>query len=114
MASLQKVVFTIAQGAQDSNAIGPDQLRNCRSMAIFAPGVLTGIVSAEAGDTMPDAVDASSVNFVTIQSPPGTDVTVDADKATVFTVTPFPQFRLHSSIAEASARTFIAWLNIGE
>lgn len=114
MASMQKVVFTIAQGAQDSNEIGADQLRNCRAMSIIAPAVLTGVISAESGDTLPDAVDASTVNWVTIQSPPGTDVTIDADKATVFTVAPFPRFRLHSSITEASARTFIAWLSIGE
>ena len=109
MASLQKVIFTIPAAGQDSNEIGGDQLRNCRAMSVMAPATLTGTVTVESGDD-----DVSGANFATVQSPPGTDVTVAADKTTVFTVTPFPRFRLHSSIAEAADRTFIAWLSLGE
>lgn len=114
MASQQKVVFTIAQGAQDSNSIGGDQLRNARSMIIIAPDTLTGTITAQCGDKLPYEVEAASVAYADIQSPPGTDVTIEAGKATVFTVAPFPAFRLHSSIAEASARTFTAFVIVGE
>ena len=109
MASLQKVVFTIAPGATVSNEIGADELRSCRAMSIQAPDTLTGTVTATSGND-----DIDTATFATIQSPPGTDVALAADKTTVFTIAPFPRFRLKSSIAEASARTFTAWLSIGE
>jgi hypothetical protein len=114
MAGVQKVIFTIPINGTDSNDIGSDQLRNCRNMLIIAPGTLTGVVTAQAGDSFSYEVGGNVVNWADIQSPPGTDVTVVAGKATVFVVAPFPRFRLHSSLAESAARQFIAFLTIGE
>jgi hypothetical protein len=114
MASLQKVTLTIAQAATVSDEIGWNQLRNCRAMSIVAPETLTGTITAETADVAPDEVTGGSPTWVTVQSPPGTDVTIEAGKATVLTVTPFPRFRLKSAIAEAGPRTFVLWLQIGE
>jgi hypothetical protein len=114
MASLQKVTLTIAQSATTSDEIGWNQLRNCRALSIIAPAVLTGTITAETADLAPDEIGGGSPTWVTIQSPPGTDVTCEAGKATVLTVTPFARFRLKSAIAEAGPRTFVLWLQIGE
>lgn len=116
MASLQKAILTIANGATTSNALS-HELRNCRSLAIIAPAVLTGTVTAESADLFPNEIVASTPgveNWSTIQSPPGTDVAIAADKVTVLTAAPFPQFRLASSLAEAATRTFVVLIQIGE
>lgn len=116
MASLQKAILTIANAGTSSNALS-HELRNARALAIIAPDTLTGTVSVEAADLFPDEIVDSAVgvpSWTTVQSPPGTDVTIDAGKTTVLTATPFPQLRLTSSIAEAAERQFVVLVQIGE
>lgn len=104
-----KVVFlgtiSIPNGGTDSPVIDADLYGPFESITIMAPATLTGTVTVQVGTT--DA--ASGATFVTLQSPPGTDVAIAAGKA--FSITPpnFPQFRMHSSGAEAAQRDFNVW-----
>ena len=111
MASPQKIAtLVIANGAQDSNSITRDQFGNCRSLSfICQEAALTGVVTVEVGNAYPDPT-----NWATLQSPPGTDVAIAADKCVPITAVPFPALRLHSASAEGAARTFEVWGEVGE
>lgn len=106
MASRQRVVLTIPNGAADTPEL---ELRNCRSFSIQAPAVLTNAVVLQSSDS----TDAAGT-FATVQSPPGTDVSVAAAKTTVITAAPFNRIRMHAAGNEAAARDFVLWLEIGE
>lgn len=109
MASLQRAALTIPNGGQDSNELTSDSLRNCQALSIQAPAALTGVVTVQSGSE-----DADNGLFTSVQSPPGTDVTIAADKTTVLTTAPFPRIRLHSTLPEVATRTFIVWIHLGE
>lgn len=48
-------------------------------------------------------------NYATVQSPPGTDVAIAAQKAIVLTATPFPALAVFSSGSEADIATFFVY-----
>lgn len=106
MASRQMVTLTIGAGATDSETL---QIRNVKEMSITTPAVLTGTITLQAGSD-----DTTAATFTTVQSPPATDLTLAAGKTTVMTAAPFVCVRLHSGSAEASARTFVCCLVVGE
>lgn len=109
MASLQIVQLTIPSGASASNALSADSLRNCRGLSIQAPATYTGT-----SVVVQSANSNSGSSWTTVQSPPGTDITVAANKTTVLVEPPFPQMRLLSDGAEAADRVFNLCLSIGE
>lgn len=111
MASPQKIgTLTITSGQQDSTVLSRDDFGKCRSIAfICQEAALTGTVTVEIGNAYP-----TPSNWATLQSPPGTDVTVAADKVVPITAVPFPALRLHSSVAEGGTRVFDVWGEVGE
>lgn len=110
MASLQRTTLTIANGAAVSSELSGDSLRNARAISIQAPAALTGTVSLQsADDDLP-----SGTTFATVQSPPGTDITIAAGKTTVLTALPFPRVRLQSSVNEGGTRVFVVTIQMGE
>lgn len=50
-----------------------------------------------------------AANYVTLQSPPGTDVAIAADKGIVLTATPFPALAIFSTLAEGDVATFFIY-----
>lgn len=106
-----KVVFlgtiSIPNAGTDSPVIDADAFGKFEAITIMAPAALTGTVTVQVGTT-----DAAAPTFVTLQSPPGTDVAIAAAKA--FTISPpcFPQFRMHSSGAEGAQRDFNVWARL--
>ena len=105
MASRQTVTLTIASGATASAVLAT---RSVRELSIMAPDTLTGSITLYSGS------DEAGTATAAVQSPPGTDVTVTADKTTVLTSAPFPSIQLVSSVAEAADREFIVCLVVGE
>jgi hypothetical protein len=106
MASRQRVSLTIANGGTTSDEL---DLHGCRAFSIQAPATLTGTIVLQSSDSY----DASG-NFATVQSPPGTDITIAASKTTVVTAAPFNRVRLFSNAAEGAQRVFQLWLEMGE
>lgn len=96
--------LTIASGQTDSAVLDADTFRKYEALTIMGPAALTGTVTVQVGTT-----DASSPTFVTLQSPPGTDVAIAAAKAITISPPCFPQFRMHSTGAEGADRTFVIW-----
>lgn len=110
MASIQKIgTMTIANGQTASSRLTRDQINNMRNISIQAPAALTGVVTLQTGDS-----DSDSATFVTVQSPPGTDVAIAAGKAIPLTEIPFPTLRLNSTLAEAADRVFTVWGEVGQ
>lgn len=106
MANKTLVTLSIPNGGTDSPRL---DLTNIRGMTIIAPAALTGTASVQAGTTQ-----NSSAVFFTVQSPPGTDITLATSKATVLTRVPFPSMVIHSSSAEGAQRDFLVILEVGE
>lgn len=95
--------LTIPNGTAVSNAIDAYAYNGALAIAILAPATLTNTVSVEAADS------DTAPNYRTVQSPPGTDLTVPAGKCIVVTAFPWPGFRLKSAANEGAARDFIVY-----
>lgn len=109
MASLQTVTLTILSSATTSDLLTGSSLRNARSLSIQAPATLTGTITVECGNS-----DSAGATFATVQSPPGTDVTVAAGKSSFLNQAPFQCLRLKSSGAEGGDRVFTVTIRVGE
>ena len=105
MASIMRVgTFTIANGTADSNVLNRDDFGRCESFVLISQdAALTNVCTLECGNAV------SATNWATVQSPPGTDVTLAADKAVPVTAAPFPSLRIHSAGNEGGARTWEVW-----
>lgn len=77
------------------------QLAGFKSVMVATPeDVLTGAVTVKVlYDHMAD--ETAEASYVTLQSPPGTDVAIAAVKAVVLTELPFPAFIVQSAGTEA-------------
>lgn len=106
MARLSRFVtdLVIAAGAQQSNGTSyratedNGELDDADAVLIMAPDALTGTLTVQCG---PNA----DGNFVVLQSPPGTDITLAAGKAIVITDVPYPKIAVISAAAEGAQRT---------
>lgn len=87
---IQLGTFTIANGAAASNVISADVYTGFSALMIFAPATLTNTIVIQTGNAPFDA----GPTFETVQSPPGTDVTIPQGKAVVITAFPFPCIRV--------------------
>lgn len=99
--------LSIPNGGTDSPVLDADVFGKFEAITVMAPATLTGTITVQVG-----VLDIVNPTFDTLQSPPGTDVAIAASKA--FTISPpcFPQFRLHSSGAEAAQRDFQIWARL--
>jgi hypothetical protein len=97
----RKKTLTIAQAAQNSDVLnlGSEGVREGYIIGILNPATLTGTVTVEVCDT-------ATGTFRTLQSN-ALDVALPVAKAVVLDPFPFPFMRLHSSGAEAAARSFV-------
>ena len=102
---LEGMLIDVAVDNNASSFIHGDEYAGFRGLLIVAPATLTGAITLAtlADPTLDETADAS---WNTIQSPPGTDITVAAGKATVLTLAPFPAIRLESDGTEAADRQF--------
>lgn len=99
------LTFTIAVDDNDTNVISCDEFRGASELMICAPAALTGTITLMSAS----ANDSATPALVTVQSPPGTDVTIAAAKGIVLTAFPFPGIALHSSSNEVADRAFPVW-----
>jgi len=97
----RKKTLTIAQAAQNSDVLsmGSAGTREGYIVGILNPATLTGTVTVEVCDT-------EAGTFRTLQSD-AVDITLAVGKAAVLDPFPFPFMRLHSTLAEAAARSFV-------
>lgn len=95
--------------SQEAKYVESAQLAGFKSVMIATPeDALTGVVTVRAlYDHRADETNAA--NYVTVQSPPGTDVAIAATKAIVLTEVPFPAFILVSTLAEADEVVFYVY-----
>lgn|SRR5512135_715977 len=105
----KKIVFlgtlSIPNAGTDSPVLDADVFGQFEAITVFAPATVTGTITVQVG--IDDANPASA--FDTLQSPPGTDVALAGAKAITISPPCFPQFRIHSSAAEAAQRDFKVW-----
>lgn len=96
--------LTIESAATDSEIVTADQLAQFSGIEIHSAN------SAHTGTITVEKQSRVNVNdFRTLQSPPGTDVAIAADKVIAITQLGGPGLRLHSSGAEGATRTFYVW-----
>ena len=102
--------LTIANGAAVSDEFSRDVFRSCRSICLVSnDAALTNVVSLQAYP-----MDDTATTPRTVQSPPGTDITLAAAKAVVLTALPFARIRLQSAGNEGGTRTWDVWGEVGE
>lgn len=89
--------MTIPSGGSTSNAIV--DFDDAWGLAIYSPAALTNTCTVEVEPS------SSGTNFVVLQSG-GTDVTLPAGKATIFSPSPWKQMRVTSGGAEGADRVF--------
>jgi hypothetical protein len=87
----------IAASGQNSNTLGPDEIRDSEFITIYSPGVLTGTASSHISD------DNSTWATVTGE---GFDVFLPAGKTKQVFINERSCIRLLSDAAEGSDRTF--------
>lgn len=111
MASPQKIgTLTIANGANASNWLTKQDFGRCRSLTIqCTAAALTGVVSVQT-NTAEDQTGTTT----TVQSPPGTDITIAALKCVPLTAMAFAALRVNSAAAEGAQRVFEVWGEVGE
>jgi len=95
--------LTIPNGQSVSAALAATDYHGAIALSITAPAALTNTVTLEAADA------ETSPNYRTVQSPPGTDLSVGAGKSIVLLAFPWPGFRLKSSGNEGADRVFVIW-----
>lgn len=100
-----KTVTIVNGTANGTPVLTADDYAKYGAISIIAPTTLAETVSPQAADT-----DVAAPNFRTIQSPPGTDITIPAAKAIVLTSKPFCQIRITSTSGNVAAdRVFQVW-----
>lgn len=93
--------LVIANGAAVATTPLPaDVFAKYDVIGIVAPATLDGTVTVAAYDA-----DTGGTPVV-VQSPPGTDVSVPANRAIALTALPFPRLTLTSSVNQTAQRTF--------
>jgi hypothetical protein len=103
------LVFTVATDDDATPILSADEFGAFDAIAIISDGtaqVGTVTLAALKDITLDTELDAS---YATVQSPPGTDVAVAADKAVVITAMPFPAIRLESSGTEIADQTYYVY-----
>jgi hypothetical protein len=86
------------------NALAPyDSLLIATDEDVFTAAITVRVLVDAAADPEVEA------NYVTLQSPPGTDVTIAALKAIVLQATCFPALAIFSAGAEADDATFFIY-----
>ena len=110
MASVQYVGrLTIANGGTASNVLSRDVFGRCRSLCLVSrDAALTAAV------TLQTATAEDTPAYKTVQSPPGTDVALAANKAVVVLAVPFNAIRVLSAGAEGAERNWDVWGEVGE
>jgi hypothetical protein len=98
-------VFTVATDDDASNYLTADDYAQFDAVCLVAPATLTGTITLATIDD-PASDETNDANWRTVESPPGTDITIAAGKAVVLTALPFIAFRLESDGTEAGDRTF--------
>lgn len=96
--------LVIPNGGTDSNALAAKDYGDAVEITIYSPATITGTITVQVSPNDPP----STTGFVTLQSPPGTDIAVAASKAITIVAYSYKQLRIHSSGAEAAERTFPA------
>ena len=91
--------LTIASGNQNSGEVSEAQLSGVRAIILQAPGTLPETVTVQVSAD-------GATNFVDLQSPPGTDVTIGAGKGIVIDVGGFDALRLRAGSGVAADRDF--------
>lgn len=111
MASPQRIAtLNIANGATDSAWLTRDDFGRCRSLSIQClAAALTGTITIQTNSKQ-DGTGTTT----TVQSPPGTDITIAALKAVPLTSVAFLAIRVHSSGAEGGSRDFEVIGEVGE
>lgn len=111
MSSPQKIgTFTIANGATRSGFLTKDDFGRCRSLSIqCTSAALTGVCTLQTNSIQ----DQTGTN-TSVQSPPGTDVTIAALKTVVVMGVPFAALSILSAAAEGGIRVFEVWGEVGE
>lgn len=91
-------LFTIPLNGTDSNILSKNDFGRCLNLNIASnsavPGTITVMVNPKE--------DGSGV-WTTLQSPPGTDVTIATLKSVSFNSVPYMALRLHTSVIGAIA-----------
>ncbi len=95
--------FTIAENGDASNAVLAAVYAQYRTVSIIADDTaLTGTVAVEAYQLASKSI-GSDASWSTVQSPPGTDVVVAAQKCIVLLASNFLALRMKSGSAELNA-----------
>jgi len=101
--------FTVATDPTATNILTADVFAKYRSLSLSGPSAaLVGTITLE-GLRSVDDDETADASWVTIQSPPGTDVAIAQDKSIVLSTLPFAALRLASSATETNDRTFTLW-----
>jgi len=106
---LGSLTITVASDDDASDIMTADVYGNFSAISIISDGtaqVGTITLAALRHYTLDETNDA---NWATIQSPPGTDVTIAADKAIALTALPFAAIRLESSGTETSDQVYYVY-----
>lgn len=111
MSSPQEIGTFTNVSVQDSNVLTKDDFGRCRSLEIACTSAaLTGTNTLQSNHKQD-----GTGTWVTVQSPPGTDVTLAALKGVVIQAMPFMALRIHSSVAnEGGTRVFVVTGEVGE
>ena len=96
---IQLESLVISSGSTASNAL---DINGREAIGIGAPSTVSSTITVMVDQT-------GSTSWVTLQSPPGTDVEIAEGKAIVLTAIPFPRIQLQSSTGEVGTRTFYVW-----
>lgn len=101
--------LTIPSGQDASQLVTADTYSGMEALSVVTlETAFDGTITVETmGD--PDADETVDANWAAIQSPPGTDVVVAAQKAVALTITPFVAIRIKSSVNETATRTLYLW-----
>jgi hypothetical protein len=97
--------LVIPSSGDASNFLSADQFGRYESITIYAPGTLTGTISVQVLGN-PEADETLDASWQDLESPPGTGVTIAADKAITISPLNAIALRLESSGTEAAQRTF--------
>jgi hypothetical protein len=107
---LTSLVFTVATDDNATNYLTADEIGKYDALMIVCDeAALTGTVTLAVIKDLANDDETADVSWATLQSPPGTDVAIAADKAVVVTDLPAAAIRLESSAAEAADRTFFVY-----
>jgi len=101
MAANQHIGAFTNASATDSDIMTCDAFGRCESLEIACVTALTGVNTLQSNSMK----DGSGV-WVTVQYPPGTDVTLVTLKSVVLPAVPFMALRIHTTIQEVGTRVF--------